>query len=48
MELYEAINQRKTTREFLDKEVAFEAIKRILQAGNRAPTWDHNYSSLRI
>lgn len=42
MELYEAINQRRTTREFSDKEVGFEAIKRILEAGNKAPTWDHN------
>lgn len=42
MELFEAIKQRKTTREFLDKEVDFESIKRILQAGNKAPTWDHN------
>ena len=38
MELYEAINKRKTTREFLDTEVDFEVIKRILEAGNRAPT----------
>lgn len=42
MELYEAITKRKTTREFLDKEVDLEAIKRILGAGNKAPTWDHN------
>ena len=42
MELYEAIYKRKTTREFLDKEVDFETVKRILQAGNKAPTWDHN------
>lgn len=42
MELYEAINKRRTVREFLDKDVDFEAIKRILEAGNRAPTWDHN------
>ena len=42
MEFYEAVNKRKTAREFLDKEVDFEAIKRILDAGNRAPTWDHN------
>ena len=42
MELYEAIHTRKTTRMFIDKEVDFEAIKRILQAGNKAPTWDHN------
>lgn len=37
MELYEAINKRKTTREFLDREVDFEVIKRILEAGNKAP-----------
>ena len=37
MELYEAINKRKTTREFLDTEVDFEVIKRILGAGNKAP-----------
>lgn len=42
MELYEAINKRKTTREFLDREVDFEAVKRILEAGNKAPTWNHN------
>ena len=37
MELYEAINKRKTTREFLDTEVDFEVIKRILEAGNKTP-----------
>lgn len=42
MELYEAIDKRKTTREFLDTEVEYEVIKRILEAGNKAPTWDHN------
>ena len=42
MELYEAINQRKTTRQFLDKPVDFETIKRILEAGTKAPTWNHN------
>ena len=42
MELYEAINKRKTTREFLDTEVDFEVIKRVLEAGNKAPTWDHS------
>lgn len=42
MEFYETINKRRTTREFLDKEVDFETIKRILDAGNKAPTWDHN------
>lgn len=29
-------------REFLDKEVDFEAIKKILETGNAAPTWNHN------
>lgn len=42
MELYEAIEKRKTTREFLKKDVDIDVIKRILQAGNKAPTWDHN------
>ncbi len=42
MELYEAINTRRTARKFSEKQVGFEAIKRILQAGNKAPTWDHN------
>lgn len=42
MELYEAISKRRTAREFLDREVDFEAIKRILEAGNQAPTWNHN------
>ena len=34
MELYEAIEKRRTVREFLNKEVDFEAIRRILEAGN--------------
>lgn len=42
MELYEVISKRRTVREFLDTEVDFEAIKRILEAGNQAPTWNHN------
>ena len=33
MEFHEVINQRKTSREWTDKEVDFEAIKRILEAG---------------
>lgn len=44
MDFYEAINKRRTARQFLDKEVDFEAIKRILEAGNKAPTWDHHRS----
>lgn len=42
MEFYDVINKRRTTREFLDKDVDFEVIKRILDAGNKAPTWNHN------
>ena len=42
MEFYDAVNKRRTTRRFLQKEVDFEAVKRILEAGNKAPTWDHN------
>ena len=42
MEFYDVINKRRTVREFLDKEVDFEAIRRILEAGNAAPTWNHN------
>ena len=42
MELYEAIYKRRTVRKFFEKEVDFDAVKRILEAGNRAPTWNHN------
>lgn len=42
MEFYEAIGKRRTAREFLDKEVDLETLKRILEAGNQAPTWNHN------
>ncbi|GAA0265668.1 hypothetical protein GCM10008922_25990 [Faecalicatena contorta] len=41
MEFNEVINKRKTSREFTDKEVDFDAIKRILEAGMKAPSWDH-------
>ena len=42
MEFYEAVEKRRIVREFLDKEVDFEVIKKILEAGNKAPTWSHN------
>ncbi len=42
MEFYDVINERITVREFLDREVSFDTIRRILQAGNKAPTWNHN------
>ena len=44
MDFTEVINKRRTSRQWLDKEVDFEAIKRILEAGNKAPTWDHHRS----
>ena len=41
MEFYDAIDKRRTVREFLDKEVSPDALKRILAAGFAAPTWNH-------
>ena len=32
MDFYEVIRKRRTVREFLDKDVDFEVIKRILEA----------------
>ena len=42
MDFYTVIDKRRTTRKFLKKEVDFEIIRRILEAGNKAPTWNHN------
>lgn len=42
MEFYDAIGRRHTVRQFLKKEVDVEAVRRILEAGNKAPTWNHN------
>ena len=44
MEFTEVVNKRRTTRQWLDKDVDFDVIKRILDAGNKAPTWDHHRS----
>lgn len=41
MNFYEVIYNRKTVRKFLAKPVDLEIIKRILEAGNAAPTWNH-------
>ena len=41
MELYEAISQRKTCRDWQNKEVPPEAIKRIIEAGLKAPSHNH-------
>ena len=43
-DFYETVKKRHTVREFLDREVDLGTIKRILDAGNRAPTWNHNRS----
>lgn len=41
MEFYEVIKNRRTTREFLDKDVDHAVIQRILEAAYAAPTWNH-------
>ena len=41
MELYEAIEKRRTIRDFEDKPVDMEVIKKILSAGLKAPTNNH-------
>ncbi|SET19258.1 Nitroreductase [Natronincola peptidivorans] len=41
MDIYEAICLRRTVRDFEDKEVKIDIIKRILDAGMRAPTNNH-------
>ena len=44
MDFTEVVNKRRTSRQWLRKDVDFEVIKRILDAGNQAPTWDHHRS----
>lgn len=41
MEFYEVIRRRRTTREFIDREIASEALERILEAAYKVPTWNH-------
>ncbi|MGL5435478.1 MAG: nitroreductase family protein [Lachnospiraceae bacterium] len=41
MDFYDVIKSRKTTREFADKSVEMEKIKKVLSAGLMAPTHDH-------
>lgn len=41
MEFNEVIDRRRTSREWTDRDVAFEVIKRIIEAGMKAPSWDH-------
>ena len=41
MELLEVINLRRTVRDFSDKKVPFEIIQRALNAGLKAPSYNH-------
>lgn len=41
MEFAEVINKRRTSREWADEDVDFAAIERIIEAGMKAPSWDH-------
>ena len=41
MEFCEVIRRRRTTREFIDKEITPEALERILEAAYKVPTWNH-------
>lgn len=41
MDFDEVINKRVTSREWTDREVDFTAIRRIIEAGMKAPSWDH-------
>ena len=41
MELKEAINQRRTVRDFSKQEVPFEIIEKSLRAGLKAPSYNH-------
>ena len=41
MKLYEAINSRRTVREFEDEPIATEVLERIIESAFKAPTNDH-------
>lgn len=41
MEYYDVVNKRRTIREFSDREIPGDKIKRILEAGLKAPTYNH-------
>ena len=42
MDFDEVIDKRRTVRRFTSEDVPFENVKRIMEAGMKAPTWDHN------
>lgn len=41
MEFYETIERRKTCRDWQDRDVPIDAIKRIIEAGLNAPSHNH-------
>ena len=41
MELFEAINQRKTIRDFENEVISKEILEKIISAGLKTPTNDH-------
>ena len=41
MDVYEAISRRQTIRDFEDKEIPLDIIRKLLDAGLKAPTNDH-------
>lgn len=41
MEFYEVIEKRRTIREFIDREIPKDVLKRILSAGLKAPSSNH-------
>lgn len=41
MEFYDVVNRRRTVRDFSNKEVPHDTVKRILEAGIKAPSNDH-------
>ena len=41
MELYEVLEKRRTYRDFSDREVSDEILKRVIGAAFKAPTNDH-------
>ena len=41
MEFYDVIRKRRSIRQFLDREIPREALERILDAGLKAPSYNH-------
>jgi nitroreductase len=46
MELMQAIEKRRTVRDFLDKPVAQSVIEKALCAGLKAPSYNHRKRSI--